>query len=110
MGHDIARGRKHRATYVAALRGSARHFYLRHVARKKTVDQGGQAQHGYDGDPNHNVAARPGWRFSIACAALGAVDSQALQIFVLCVNRHKIEYELSADLVPRKSPVNLAAQ
>src|ERR1017187_10942377 len=103
MSHDVTRGRKHRAAYVGVLRRCARHFHLGHVAGQQPVGQDGQAQQGYDRDPNHNVAPRPGRRSSVARAARRAVDSQALQVFVFCVNRHTYEYGKCADPVSPKT-------
>ena len=88
MGHNVAAGGEHHAAHLAALRRGAHDFYFRSVVREQPVGQRDQAQQHQHRDPDKDVTARPDRRFALAAAARRAIDSQALQVFVFCVNRH----------------------
>ena len=88
VSHNVAAGGEHHAAHLAALRRGAHHGHFRSVVREQPVGESHHAQQHQHRDPDKNVTARPGRRFALAAAARRAINSQAAQVFVFCVNRH----------------------
>ncbi len=88
VGHNVAAGGEHDAAHVAALRRRAHHFHFRRVVREQAIGDRNNSQQHQHRDPDEDVAAGPDWRFALATGARRAINSQAAQVFVFCVNRH----------------------
>ena len=109
MSHDVAAGGEHHAADLAALRRGAHHFHFRSVVREQTVRQCAMTPSSTStAIPIENVAARPDRRLAFAAAARPAIDSQALQVFVFCVNRHMFRVAPALSMLHANSVLRMA--
>jgi hypothetical protein len=57
--------------------------------REQAVGHGHNSKHNQQTNSNEYVTPSPDGRLTFTASSRAAIDSQALQVFVFCVNRHE---------------------
>src|SRR5215469_11976640 len=88
MRNNIPAGGKNNSTYIIVLSSGARGFYFRNIAGKHPPGNRNNPQQDNHCDSNDDETLCPWRTIAFAGVAGAAVDTQALKVFVFCINRH----------------------